>query len=316
MQPLKIAKHFSNKALGFFETDIYCRLTGQTYPKYPPIFIIGAPRSGTTLFYQLLVQARAYGYISNWHCARHAAPGLWHSFTGWRPGKTSGDFASSGGRTKSPDGPSECGAFWYRFFPRNPHSAGRGAIPHGRLRQMTASVAALTQACDAPVIFKNVINSVRMAALDEAFPDCLFIEVRRDPERNAQSILAQRKLENGTYDDWWSVRPAGLTVSDQDDPVRQVFEQIEAVRKSVAADASTLPDERFLSVQYEDFLEDTAATLARVDAFVARHTMLPATRGQVPPSFPETKAPALPDALQTEIAAVCNSPAHVPERST
>ena len=166
-----------------------------------------------------------------------------------------------------------------------------------RRRRMTASVAALTKAWNAPVVFKNVVNSVRMAALNEAFPDCLFIEIRRDPARNAQSILAQRKAENGNYTDWWSVRPSGLTVCDKDGPVKQVFDQIDAVQKAVAADANDLPGDRFLTVQYEDFIRDTQRTLARVDAFVSRHVPLPAVRGQVPTSFPETAAPSLPDAL-------------------
>ena len=35
--------------------------------RYPPIFIVGPPRSGTTLVYQALIEYLDVGYLSNFH---------------------------------------------------------------------------------------------------------------------------------------------------------------------------------------------------------------------------------------------------------
>ena len=43
---------------------------------YPPIFIIGAPRSGSTLLLQAIIEVFDLGYISNCHCNWYGAPAL------------------------------------------------------------------------------------------------------------------------------------------------------------------------------------------------------------------------------------------------
>ena len=42
--------------------------------EYPPIFIIGAPRSGSTLLYQVLTDYFEVGYISNLHAHFFGSP--------------------------------------------------------------------------------------------------------------------------------------------------------------------------------------------------------------------------------------------------
>ena len=51
---------------------------------FPPVFIIGSPRSGTTVLYQLLCKHLQFGYInnfvSNWPKAPLTATKLYKSF--------------------------------------------------------------------------------------------------------------------------------------------------------------------------------------------------------------------------------------------
>ena len=42
--------------------------------KYPPIFIIGAPRSGTTLLYKVLIEKLNFGYMSNFNAQFYSIP--------------------------------------------------------------------------------------------------------------------------------------------------------------------------------------------------------------------------------------------------
>ena len=47
----------------------------------PPIFILGAPRCGSTLFFQSLVVEYNFSYLSNLHCRLFGAPWLIDQFT-------------------------------------------------------------------------------------------------------------------------------------------------------------------------------------------------------------------------------------------
>ncbi len=44
--------------------------------RHPPIFFLGAPRSGSTLAVQVITDALDLGYISNRHCQWFSAPAL------------------------------------------------------------------------------------------------------------------------------------------------------------------------------------------------------------------------------------------------
>jgi len=47
--------------------------SGDTPLRYPPLFIIGPPRTGSTLLYQLVVQRFDVGYLANRHCRLYGA---------------------------------------------------------------------------------------------------------------------------------------------------------------------------------------------------------------------------------------------------
>ena len=61
----KLSKHLiilANNFLGFLEPYFYPKKTPQ---KLNPIFIIGAPRSGSTLLYQVLTHRYKFIYLNN-----------------------------------------------------------------------------------------------------------------------------------------------------------------------------------------------------------------------------------------------------------
>ena len=89
--------------------------------QYPAIFIVGSPRCGSTLLIQCLVASLDVGYISNRHAKFFGGPGLVHPFLRGQSGVTD-DYRSSYGDVAAEWGPSECGAWWYRFFPNNKYS--------------------------------------------------------------------------------------------------------------------------------------------------------------------------------------------------
>ena len=88
-------------------------------PRYPMVFIIGAPRSGTTLLSQLLSSSGLFGYINNFIARFWTAPTL-----GALIYKTVLDHECRGnsslqshlGVTENLHEPHEFGYFWRRWF--------------------------------------------------------------------------------------------------------------------------------------------------------------------------------------------------------
>ena len=196
-----------NRILGLIETRRWSREGAAVEPA--PIFIIGAPRSGSTLLYQLLVAHFDVTYLSNLHCVWFGAPSLVERAVGRRL-QPPVDFSSEFGQTHSRSGPSECGPYWYRFFRKSPHHVLLSEMEPESLGRLRESVRALTEASSRTAVFKNLLNSVRLEPLAKALPEAIFLAVRRDRDANAASILAARRAIHGDEARWWSTEPPGV----------------------------------------------------------------------------------------------------------
>ena len=89
--------------------------------EYPPIFFIGAPRTGSTLMIQVITDSFDVGYLTNNHCRWFGMPALYEKFYPKSSKvKKSSDYKSNKGVAKGNHAPAECGEWWYRFFTREP----------------------------------------------------------------------------------------------------------------------------------------------------------------------------------------------------
>jgi hypothetical protein len=271
---------------------------------HAPIFVVGAPRSGSTLLYQLLTDRFDVGYLANGHAREPGAPSLVERRRGLIRKRQAelGDYTSSFGGTAGELGPSECGPFWYRFFPRHPHYVSADDFSSTSRRQLRAAIGAFAEACGRPVVYKNLVNTARMEAIAAALPEALFVAIHRDLAANARSLLEGRLRVAGAYDAWWSVEPPGIELLRQLPAHEQVVEQIRALDELVARVEGSIGPERVLHVAYEDLCADPRAQLERIAAFTARRGCELRERGEVPASFPEgvggTLPPELEEALQ------------------
>jgi hypothetical protein len=271
---------------------------------YPPLFVVGAPRSGSTLLYQLLTDRFDVGYLANGHAREPGAPSLVERRRGLVRGRRGelGDYRSSFGGTSGELGPSECGPFWYRFFPRRPHYVSAEAFPTASRRELRAAIGAFVDACGRPVVYKNLYCTARMDAIAATLPDALFIVVHRDLAANARSLLNARMRVAGAYEAWWSVEPPGIDGLLQLPAEEQVVEQVRALDALVARIEASIGSERVLHVSYEDLCANPHAQLERIAAFTAGHGCELGDRGEVPTSFPDrdgsrTLPPQLDEAL-------------------
>ena len=255
---------------------------------YPPVFIIGPPRSGTTLLYQVLVDRYAFGYFSNWMAQFPRSPiaASWLHKLRSRTKGPPGDYTSEWGTTKGPMGPHETGSFWYRWFPNGDQVyVPAGATPKSSLVELRQEVAGMSRVFGASMIFKNVYNSMRIAPILEAFPEACFIVCRRNPVENARSLLKGR-IRNQSKERWFSVPPREVAEIQRHPYWDQVVEQVYYTEQQIARDEQEFGSERFHHVRYENFCEDVHRTLAGIHSFFEKRKVKVDIRGEVPPRFP------------------------------
>jgi len=267
-------------------------LAGDEAMAAPPIFIVGPPRSGTSLVYEAMITRYRFAYMSNLAHRFFLTPvaATWlgrRAITGWR-----GDFVNHYGHIEGWGAPNEGGWIWRRWLADGDwrDESGRSTIDVVAMRRV---IAGLSRAIGAPFLNKNVMHSNRMRLIDAIWPGALFIEVRRDPRENARSIIRAERREGGPEPDadhWWSVRPSiaprYLGGSDIDRAAAQVL----GVRADIARDAATLPAGNLFALDYARFCDRPEFVLGEVADWLSGHGIAVHLRGTVPERFgPESR---------------------------
>lgn len=273
-----------------------------------PIFVLGAPRSGTTLLYQLLVEGLDVGWLANAHLRDPSDVCRIERAEQPRRSRSGSDWRSAHGRTNEPWGPNEAGEFWYRFVPRQPHQLDDVHATPRRVAAIRAAVRAFMDACDAPVVFKNVFNSLRVPVLAAALPEARFVLIERDEESNARSLLSGR-VARGDATSWWSARPAGDEAVRDASPGAQVVWQVRRMNRVARRELAALHEDRWLAVGYDELCADPAALLERVHAWLVASGSQVAKRpgATVPAAFEQRTGGMLEPELEAQLAAALAS---------
>ncbi len=255
--------------------------------KYPPVFFLGAPRSGSTLVYQVVTDAFDVAYLSNRHCQFFGAPALAERIFSPLKNKPYSDYSSHHGQTKGWSAPSECGGWWYRFFPSAPAYVTLADVDERKMRHFRRSLLALTEASNKPVVFKNLYASLRLESISKHIPEALFIIIKRNELDNAHSILEGRMKALGRYDQWWSVQPPNIEQLKSLEPAQQAVEQIRAVHNVIshAVEDGLIESDRVLTLQYEKFCGDVKLSVHEIEKFFVAHGVSIARRFSVPKKF-------------------------------
>jgi sulfotransferase family protein len=268
--------------------------------RHPPIFIVGPPRSGSTLLYQLVVQRFDVGYLSNRHCRYYGSPSLVERRTRTRP---PGELSSRYGRTSGPDAPSECPEYWYRFFRRSPQYVPREEMPERQSRRFRASVRAFGVTAGRPVAFKNLICALRLGPIADALPEAVFVRIRRDLLATATSLLAGRKALYGDYGHWWSTEPPEIDRLRRLPAHEQVVEQVCSIDALIDAALADIGADRFNELTYESLCEDAPTALDRIAALAEQNGFQLAPRMEVPTSLERSNPDPIDAGLHERLVA-------------
>ena len=254
----------------------------------PTLHVVGAPRSGTTLMYQVIVSELGLGYVNNLIASFWLAP-----THGIRLARKLGlheiersSFESDFGRTPGALEPHEFGYFWNHHL-RYPDMRQRGpehdeTIDWANLRRVLINMAA---AYGRPMAFKPMLLTWHLPTIAERMPLTRFVWIRREPREVALSLLRMRRSLLGTTEGWTSLRPADI--SDDLAPWDQVAAQVVAIEASIDAARRAIGDDRFLVVDYARLCAEPGAVVDDVAALLATagHEA-PAREGELPPFSP------------------------------
>lgn len=225
-------------------------------PSSPQLFILGLPRTGTTLVYQYIVHRLGVAYFTN-GCGRyHRSPCLVTRIQRALHGEYVSDFESEYGKVEGPVAPREAGSVWARFFGYEPYVEA-GDVAPGDRETLRRTVRCVERTFDgAPFVNKNVKHMLRIPALADVFPRGRFLVVERSRSDAALSVLRGRYRRVGDPERWWSVRPPDYEEIRRLGPVEQVARQLDSLERKLDADLRGLAPDRVLRCRYEAFCRD------------------------------------------------------------
>lgn len=238
-----------------------------TEERHTKIFVVGALRSGTTLFTQWLASTGLSAYPTNMLSRFFGAPlvgaRIQQLLTDARYNfrneildfNSSLDFRSENGKTTGALAPNEFWYFWRRFLPFSEldYLPPEQLRAQGNLPGLRDELNGLANIFAKPFAMKAMIMNQNIPELAEQFAKPLFIWVHRDPAFNIQSALEARRRQYGDINTWYSFKLKEYPQLKDLDALASVAGQIAAINQSVETGLAKLPDQQKLVVEYEDF---------------------------------------------------------------
>lgn len=206
MKEQDFLKKFSG-SLQSLESD----LETETEEKVVNVFVMGLPRSGTTLLTQLLYKNTDL-YCTNNLIARFGKTPLvgaqLSKFTISKP--ISDHYQSDYGRTSELDDPHEFSWFWHDLFhvqkvdQYTPEKVSN-LIDWNKVK---TKIINLNRILEGGIVFKPMeLLGFHLSQFSELFKQALFVYIRRDPMEVALSIFKARRAHDCGEDSWWGSYP-------------------------------------------------------------------------------------------------------------
>lgn len=224
--------------------------------KIPPIFIIGAPRSGTTLLYQLLAYHYKTSYITNFSSVFLKSP-VTTSYltrkllTPYNDKSLSSDY----GLMKGIWAPSEAGKIFKYWFQRKDDD------------KIKNSIYAMGQVFNAPFIAKNLRINSELEYMHKLFPDAIFIHIKRDIFFNVQSLILgiQENKNDLVGNITVNKQRASITDGSREQVFEQVVHDINMMNHSITSFLNSAKV-NMISINYEEVCNDYEKELKKIES--------------------------------------------------
>ena len=267
------------------------------------LFIIGLPRSGTTLAYELVVQAFRVAFFSKISNYSFGMPNLTtRLFTRFMKNPRA-RFRSEYGRIPGLFTPAENHNFWRSWFPEDPqlgHFVPATSIQEDAARNMNSTLRSISGIARLPFVFKDVYLSLSLDAVLQRVERSKVLVVTRDRESVAASIF-KRRAELGSQLPWWSIRPPFANQVLDSSMVEQVAFQCVRSEQLLEKQISNADPERYRVIDYAALCESPRDFLKQMCDWLGP-AFEPRENSNIPQHFVNRPSIGFPDVVGEEYA--------------
>jgi len=228
--------------------------------KTNPIFILGAPRTGSTFLYQVMINYFGLSYLTNFtnkYFTKHPYIGTYLSL----PFMGKVNYSSDYGKTNGLFGPSEASYIFRNWFGgEHPSETKSCNILPGKEKSLIRTFKNKT------IVTKNAWNCFRIWELVNLLPDIRFIWIKRNIMDSALSDLNSR-YNRGSPDIWNSATPANYKEIQKRPYWEQVVEQQHEYNRIIERDLK-LYSKRYMVIQYENFYGNFNKIVNEISYFI------------------------------------------------
>jgi len=236
----------------------------------PIIFIVGIPRSGTTLLSQLIARYLPVGYINNITARFWMRPSVGIRLTKALYlddfGRSNITFKSDLGKTTNPEDPHEFGYFWSHWlnlkdYPT--HNLPTDALVDKKGLKEVLENEIISNIGMPAVVFKNLICGFQAELLTELHPNSIFVHVKRNLYDSVASLLEARKKLFGNYTTFFSLKPSTYPFIQNLSPEEEVTKQLLDCENEIVLELSKQSVNE-ISLYYEDVCKDPLLILKTI----------------------------------------------------
>ena len=226
------------------------------------VFILGSPRTGSTLLYQIMINHFSMIYFNNLtndEFPLHPSTGLQLSLDYM----SKVEYESRYGKTKGAFGPSEGSAIFSNWFGDTD-----SFLSDEKRTHMYDTFRNIDRMSDRPIVMKNLWNYNRIKSIIARFPDAKFVWIQRTLSHAAHSDLQSRRNKG---DMWcWNSAPVPNKQEIQKlHPCEQVVEQQMAYNEIISRELDMYCEVRNqCHVWYEDLCDDLPFELNELGIFL------------------------------------------------
>ena len=223
------------------------------------IFVVGAPRSGTTILTQVLATAFDLNYVNNFVARFYRAPltGLWLEKQIFGEHRSEIEFMSDFARTSNIWDIHDFGYFWRNKL--NIKNA-TDILDRERMVQGIPSVFRHLHAINAynrsSMVFKNIYGGYVLADFLEHDENHFFVYIERDVLPACLSILDARRKHYEDITKWWSSYPFEFKSIVDLNVYEQIFHQVKYLQNYYDGCAQRFPD-RVVKLKYENLVQES-----------------------------------------------------------
>jgi len=224
---------------------------GQSKRNYPLILIVGPPRGGTTLIYQVLSKKLDVTFPNNLCSLFPRSTTIANTWIS----KYSSSYSSYYGQTARMSGVNDGFHIWNRWLGEDRYSATADLDTEAaaEMREFFDSWTAIHQK---PFLNKNNRNTDDVSLLAQHLPNAYFVFVSRDPTAIARSLIRARQTVQGDKKIGWGLQ--SQEVHANDGPfgyVRDVCEQVKCIQQKMNDEVAKIDPNRLIETSYEEFCQ-------------------------------------------------------------